>query len=338
MPAYRFQALRAFVTYAQANGFSKADLYEFLEAFTLNEGVDQVSTVKVCVGQEQHDDGGQHFHCFIEFSRKVHERNPRFLDFRGCHPNIQAVKSVPRVLKYITKEDEHPLANFDIDGKSSFLPILRLAIQSGKCKNDIIDEALDADPTYLRCYTAVASYVDARLQPSRMHLPELCVDDFALSGADYDRMEDFARTVATMRRGDRSDVRSMWWVGPSRYGKTSLARSIGRHWYMQSSWSIDNFCDNDGLYGVLDDIPWDGLKYAYKSLLGCQKDVTWTDKYRSKKTFKFGYPVIVVSNHLPTFTEEERSWLSVNVDFYQFNDSAIPNEDREPIELEKLDI
>lgn len=335
---FRFQAIRAFLTYAQANDVNKADLYEYLQGFTYGEGVDQVTVEKVCVGQEQHEDGGQHFHCFIEFSRKIHARDPRFLDYRGFHPNIQAVRSVPRVIKYITKEDEHPLANFDIDGKASILPILRTAIQSGKSKNEIIDEALDADPSFLRCYTSIASYVDARLQPSKVHVPELCIDDFALSGTDYDRMREFAQRVATMRRGDRTNVRSMWWVGPSRYGKTSLARSIGRHWYMQSAWSIDNFCDNDGLYGVLDDIPWDGLKYAYKSLLGSQKDVTWTDKYRAKKTFKFGYPVIVVSNHIPEFTEEEKSWLNANVDFLQFNSSIIPSENGDPVVLERITI
>lgn len=335
MAPYRFQAVRAFATYAQANTINKQDLYNHLESLSFGEGVDQVTVTKICVGQESHDDGGQHFHVFLEFSRKLHERNPRFLDYGGCHPNIQPVRSVPRVLKYITKEDEEPLANFDLAGTTSFLPVLRLAIAAGKKKNEIIDEALDTDPTYLRCYTAVAAYVDARIQPSKVHLPELSLDDFALSGPDYDRMGDFAETVSRMLRGHRTDVRSMWWVGASRLGKTSLARSLGKHWYMQSAWCLDNFCDDEGVYGVLDDIPWDGMKYAYKSLLGCQKDVTWTDKYRSKKTFKFGYPVIVVTNTLPSFSEEELAWLRVNVDFYHFTGSVIPSEVTEPIDLVK---
>lgn len=112
----------------------------------------------------------------------------------------------------------------------------------------------------------------------------------------------------------------MWFIGPSRFGKTALARSIGRHWYMQGVWCIDNLSDEEHVYGVLDDIPWESLRFQYRSLLGCQKDVTYTDKYRAKKTFQMGYPVIVCTNELPEFSNEEKNWLRVNVDFYDITE------------------
>lgn len=93
---------------------------------------------------------------------------------------------------------------------------------------------------------------------------------------------------------------------------------------MGFTWSMD--CINDSAdYGVIDDIEWDKLRYNYKAILGLQEDVTLTDKYRPKKTFKLGKPVIVCTNEVPCFTDIEKSWLSVNVAFYLVNSSVLPS-------------
>ena len=83
-------------------------------------------------------------------------------------------------------------------------------------------------------------------------------------------------------------------------------------WYMHSMWNAE-LLDDEAQYGVLDDIPWDNMKFNYKGLLGMQKDVTVTDKYRKKSVYKGGKPVIVLSNEMPTFTVEESNWLDENI-------------------------
>ena len=117
----------------------------------------------------------------------------------------------------------------------------------------------------------------------------------------------------------RGDRKSLWIYGPSRLGKTVLARSLGYHWYMQGAWNVDAY-DDEADYGVLDDIPWENLQRYYKGLLGIQMDVTVTDKYKKKSVITHGRPVIVITNELPTFTVAEAAWLETNVVFHFIND------------------
>jgi len=89
---------------------------------------------------------------------------------------------------------------------------------------------------------------------------------------------------------------------------------------MNNGWCMDSICDDDGIYGVLDDVPWSDFKnYGYKAILGAQPDAVFTGKFRAQRQFKWGYRILVTSNDLPEFTTEERNWLRLNVDFLSVN-------------------
>lgn len=314
---FRLQSNRVFLTYPQAT-CSKQGLFDFLSTLTSSGDEQGIPVARCLVAQEAHEEGGIHFHCYIEFNRKIDIRNERLFDFENNHPNIQKVRSKQNVIAYCTKDDQEPLANFTWREVSiTFLDTLRSGIAEGKQVNDIVDDALTKDPKAIRFYSNATAYVLARTAPARVHLPKYDLSTFSLSETDRARMDTFINDVQAGTAGGRANVRGMWFVGPSRYGKTSLARSLSNHWYMQSSWSIDNLDDREGVYGVLDDLAWrGGLDRSYKALLGAQQDITLTDKYRAKKTFKYGHLVVVCSNELPDFTEEEKNWLRVNIDFY----------------------
>lgn len=312
MTRYEFNAIKAFLTYAQARPLTKQQVYDHFVAFDK----DHIKCKKVLVAQEAHEDGEPHYHVFIEFSSKLHTRDARVFDIDGKHPNIQACRSPKRTIAYCLKEDEAPLANFEFGEKETAVAIARAGIAEGKSVDEVVDDILEVHPDLIRSVPALNSYVERRSAPRVLYMPEYSIDDFSLAGADYDRITHWRDLLATMVRGQRTHMRSLWFVGSSGVGKTSLARSIGEHWYMQGLWSMDKYSDKEHVYGVLDDIPWESLKFNYKSLLGRQKDVTWTDKYRAKKSVKFGYPVIVLTNSLPEFTREEREWLLWNVDFW----------------------
>lgn len=312
---FNFNAVKAFLTYAQAGDLTKQEVYDFF----INFNKDLVTCKKVLVGQEHHQDQGIHYHVFLEFNAKLHTRDARVFDIQGKHPNIQACRSPKRTIAYCIKEDQEPLSNFPVGEKEEAVAIARAGIAEGKSVDEVIDDILDVHPDLIRSIPSLNSYVERRAAPKVLYLPEYSVDDFNLAAADYTRISDWRASLATMVRGQRTHMRSLWFVGRSGVGKTSLARSIGEHWYMQGLWSMDKYSDKEKVYGVLDDIPWESLKFNYKSLLGRQKDVTWTDKYRAKKSVKFGYPVIVCTNTVPEFTREEREWLMWNVDIFSID-------------------
>lgn len=330
MPNFRLNTNRVFLTYPQAT-CTKQGLFDFLSTLSTAPDANGIQVARCLVAQEPHEEGGIHFHCYIEFQRKVDVRNERLFDFEDNHPNIQKVRSKPNVIAYCTKQDEEPLANFTWrEVSTTFLDLLRRGIAEGKPVNEIVDDALTADPKAIRYYTNATAYVNARTTATRVFMPKYDLATFTLSEPDRQRMDRFVHDVQRAATGERADLRGMWLVGPSRYGKTSLVRSLGRHWYMQCAWSIDNLNDDPELYGVLDDLAWrGGLDRSYKALLGAQQDITLTDKYRAKKTFKYGHLVCICSNELPDFTAEERNWLRVNVDFYEvltpvFGQPSIP--------------
>jgi len=68
--------------------------------------------------------------------------------------------------------------------------------------------------------------------------------------------------------------------------------------------------DDEAEYAIFDD--WfDWTKFTfYKSFMGAQRQFTVTDKYRRKRTVKWGKPSIIISNQRPEFLEPD--WIEQN--------------------------
>lgn len=60
------------------------------------------------VGREQHEDGGIHYHAFIDFGgRRYSTRDPRSWDLEGIHPNIEKGGRTPwKIYDYVGKEGD----------------------------------------------------------------------------------------------------------------------------------------------------------------------------------------------------------------------------------------
>jgi hypothetical protein len=104
--------------------------------------------------------------------------------------------------------------------------------------------------------------------------------------------------------------------GPTRTGKTTWARSLGKHLYFGGLFNIDDYRE-DCEYAVFDDMQ-GGLEFlhSYKFWLGCQKEFNVTDKYRHKKRVKWGKPCIYLSNQDPRADRGvDVEWLEGNCDF-----------------------
>lgn len=99
-------------------------------------------------------------------------------------------------------------------------------------------------------------------------------------------------------------------------GKTVWARSVGRHAYFGSLFSLDEPITEDTQYAIFDDFG--GLKYMpnYKAWLGCQQEFYQTDKYKGKRKITWGRPTIWVANDNPLdefgLKDTEVEWLQGN--------------------------
>lgn len=308
---FRVNAKNIFLTYPQAfNIISK----ELLHAFLLSKGPS-----KCIVSREEHQDGNQHFHCLLGWDDKKNIQSATYFDYQGHHPNIQAARNTRKTIKYIVKDGDFINQGWVVqhDAEDIF-EVLHELVQQGGNATEIIRETIGRTGTRgLKLYNQIAAYADRMTRPQVVYMQvkdypaDFRVMDICLLAKIQAFIADFMQGCA-----DRGQRKSLWLHGASRLGKTVLARSLGTHWYMNCAWNVDQYSD-EAEYGVLDDIPWESLKYYYKGLLGCQKDVTVTDKYKKKSVIKGGKPVIILTNKLPDFTGDEWEWLNANVSFHQ---------------------
>lgn len=85
--AFDFNAKRVFLTFSQVPAVWTKD-------WLLQKMMDRYGGIgQYVIGREMHPvEGGWHFHCYLELSKKTHTRDPRFFDIGGFHPHIKVVK------------------------------------------------------------------------------------------------------------------------------------------------------------------------------------------------------------------------------------------------------
>lgn len=318
--SFRLQSRHIALTYPQCTS-EKETLYEYLLSIRNVE--------RVLVAQELHADDNIHYHCYVRFRShpRVHITNPSFFDFEGHHPNFQGCRNTNDWIQYCIKEDENPLCNFSLCNKEEVLSTIISDCQEGSLStNDIFKKAVLADPKLLLNGSSLITSIKFLKQKSETYSynPRFALSSFSLSPTSYNFLFTWGQSVTHMTIGDRQACKSLWFYGNSMLGKSALARSIGIHWYMQGAWNLSKISDKPNIYGVIDDVPWETLRYNYKGLLGRQVDVTFTDKYCKKKELPMGFPVIVCTNTLPDFEHEERLWLRANINVFCIDSQLLP--------------
>lgn len=315
---FHVRAKAFFLTYPQATGIVLDDLFlHFKEDW--RHGASNTQPQDVLVAKEQHEDGADHFHVFLRFNCRIDILNERAFDYGDKHPNIQSARSPKSVIQYCTKD-----GNF----RSTF------TVKVKKTVKDLLDEATDAKDFMTKALSNDSSWNNARAYNS---LKSLARDHFhdadaeskvsdPLRGLDEfinipDVVKEFFHDISSRQPGGRDRVMSLWIWGNTRLGKTEMARSLGKHTRIANVWNFECL-DPTGQaqYLILDDISWESIKYQYKSVLGCQSDITFTGKYQRPTKFRFGIPAVVLSNELPIFTDEELTWLRGNLHFVHIID------------------
>lgn len=144
-------------------------------------------------------------------------------------------------------------------------------------------------------------------------------------------MENFVRKYITNWHG-KGRPKSLVLIGGSRLGKTEWARSHGRHLFFGSMFNMDKL-DPEAKYAVLDDID---INYFpnYKSWCGGQYEFEVTDKYKAKRTFKWGKPVIwtVNPNNDPRLGKyADREWLQDNCYFVELTRALVEHDEEDEL-------
>lgn len=285
---FRLAAKNFFITYPQCP-LSRETILAHLQ--TLLPGA---TFIKVC--QEHHEDGALHLHCLCCLDKKKDIRNARFFDIQQYHPNVQAAKDIPGSIRYLEKEDTNSLSFGEAPAvKRQWSEILDA---SSKDEAMAIASQVSARDFVIN-HERIEYFVNKKFKPQ---LPEY------VPRYTFTSVPTIIDVWMEQLSSDRPKSLVIW--GPSRLGKTELARSLGPHMYFNGLFNLDEW-DDGAKYAIFDDWEdWTKL-FQWKQWIGAQQQFAVTDKYRKKRTVQWGKPCIILSNHEPIFPDME--WLNANV-------------------------
>lgn len=288
---FRINAINFALTYPQANGLSKHQLFE---------GLLSLQPVYLLCAVENHANTGIHYHAYFKAPKKLDVRDERYFDVDGNHPNIQGCRDTKAWITYIRKEDKEPLEHGKITTKRGWAEALSMGSEA-----EFVAEVQNISPRdFVLANERVLSFAKRRYSETPEYIP---------------RFTEFTPTTNMQRwelqRLDKDRPKSLFIKGPSRLGKTAYARSIGRHMYFNGMIDIELW-DDKAEYAVFDDVQWEYFPQK-KGFIGAQEQFTLTDKYKKKKTVNWGKPIIYLYNPdmdpLLKCTPHEQDWLDQNV-------------------------
>jgi len=290
--AFRIQAKNFSLTYSQANNITKEELFNCLKTFLPEH---------LIVAQEEHQDGGRHFHVSISFSTRKNITNSRFFDCNGAHANIQATRCLRDWLAYLKKEDAEPMEF----GEPSLKKRGWSDALGAESKEDFFDILKEVAPRdWVLQQDRIQGFARGKYTKPIEYIPE------------FNTFTPTANMVRwTNQRKDKHRPKSLVLVGPSRTGKTEWARSLGKHMYWNGMINLDDW-DENAEYAIFDDFGWEFMP-CKKAFFGAQKTFTLTDKYKRKKTVIWGKPIIFLCNPdedpFDSMKPSQKAWYDLNM-------------------------
>ncbi|AIW42777.1 replication-associated protein [Chickpea yellow dwarf virus] len=308
--SFRLQTKYVFLTYPHSSSTAE-NLRDFLWS-----KLTSLAIFFIAIATELHQDGSPHLHCLIQLDKRCDIRDPSFFDFEGNHPNIQPAKNSKQVLEYISKDGNiitrgdfrnHRVSPTKSDER------WRTIIQTATSKEEYLEMIKQEFPhewaTKLHWLEYSASKLFPDIEPPyQSPFP----DEFLHCHEEI--TEWLNRDLYVEPEQLQLRRRSLYICGPSRTGKTSWARSLGRHNYFNGGVDFTTY-DVNATYNVIDDIP---FKFCpnWKQLVGSQKDFTVNPKYGKKKRVKGGIPCIIIVNNdedwLESMSDSQREYFYLN--------------------------
>ena len=161
MPSFDLHCRYALLTYAQCGDLSGTTVGEFIEGLGF----------KCVIGRENHDDGGLHLHCFVDFARKRRFRRANCFDVEGRHPNISPSRGTPeKGYDYAIKDGDVVYTSLDRPGigggSNTGTRDKWSAITSAVDRESFWDLVHELDPKSAACsFTQLQKYCDWKFAP-----------------------------------------------------------------------------------------------------------------------------------------------------------------------------
>nr|AFD63058.1 replication associated protein [Chickpea chlorosis virus-E] len=294
---FRLQTKYVFLTYPHCSS-TATSLRDFLW-----DKLSRFAIFFIAVATELHQDGTPHLHCLLQLDKRGDIRDPSFFDFEGNHPNIQPAKNSEQVLDYISK-DGNVITRGDFR-KHKVSPTKhderwRNIIQTATTKEEYLGMIRDQFPHEWATKLQWLEYSANKLFPDIE--PPYENPFYPIDLQCHEEIQEWLNRDLYVEPEQLQHRRnSLYICGPTRTGKTSWARSLGRHNYFNGGVDFTTY-DTNATYNIIDDIP---FKFCpnWKQLVGSQKDFTVNPKYGKKKRIKGGIPCIILVNN-------DDDWLS----------------------------
>lgn len=320
--SFTINAKYALLTYSQCGD---------LDPFSI---VNHISSLggECIIGRELHQDGGTHLHCFVDFGRKFRSRKADVFDVDGIHPNI--VKSKGREAEgydYATKDGDIVAGGLERptnsasrigDGKTH---LRWTEITEATNRDEFWELVHKLDPkAAVTAFSQLQKYCDWKFEYSAPEYESPAGATF--TGGDTDgRTEWLAQSGIGHQRTGR--VKSLVLYGPSQTGKTTWARSLGRHIYNVGLVSgKECMRAHEVEYAVFDDIR-GGMKFfhSFKEWLGCQPHICVKELYREPRIIEWGKPSIWCSNGDPRedMSQVDIDWMNINCSFIEIGEPIV---------------
>lgn len=240
--------------------------------------------------------------------------DPRALDLGPYHPKIESVRSVPKTILYITKDDKNPLA-YPIEWNwpeqveaSRNHKSLRLLEVANLLKNGATLETVNEDyPDILMVRLAqIETYLSWLTQTRMVQDLNPWVPPILGANPQANQIAAWMNSSIRMARGERDP--HLWIWGPPMVGKTflcyQLSKMLDTYWFPLGE-NFHNFFNNDKDLIVMDE---------YAGNLPLQQMNCWCQGYtfiiRTKGGQKMktrNIPIIITSNSPPEeFHQEQR--------------------------------
>ncbi|UDN67426.1 replication-associated protein [robinz virus RP_99] len=313
------------LTYAQSGD---------LDGWAVNDHMSSLGAECIVAREIHPTTGGVHLHVFVDFGRKFRSRSVRVFDVDGRHPNVNPSRGTPeKGFDYAIKDGE-----IVAGGLGRPEPRGGLASGAGKvsnvahlCENqdeflELHDE-MDRD-NLIKGFTNIRAYAKWRYGNN---LPEYESPRGITSFRGGCDGRDLWVAQSGIRTGDAIGPKSLVLYGPSRTGKTTWARSLGKHVFFGGAFSGSAALsvDDDVKYAVFDDMR-GGISFfhGWKDWLGAQQEFMVKQMYADPVLFKWGRPTIWCANKDPReemelhmfkgiFTREDIDWMNANCIFVE---------------------